>query len=225
MIATYTKDRNYEVLLCEYAAGTLDETCSLIVATHMTLCHETREIVHSYECIGGACLDICEEEDISKNLLEDVLSRLDNNYDEAQQETQKENSSAISLGFSVPRTLERYIFENSEMPLKWKKALPGMSTYDLPIEGCENAARIIKMEPGASVPTHGHGGQELTLIIDGAMTDEHGTYNVGDLIIQDAGFEHTPTAHKEYGCVCLAVSCAPIKLKGIASLLNPFLSK
>ncbi len=224
MIATYTTDRDYEVLLCEYAAGTLDETCSLIVATHITLCQETREMLHAYEEVGGSYLELCEEESLSTDALEAVLGRLDEDVDSTFTEADYETAADV-LGFSLPKTLESYIFQNTDLPLKWKKTLPGMVTYDLQVEGSNNAARIIKMEPGATVPTHGHGGQELTLIIDGAMTDENGTYNVGDLIIQDEGFEHTPTAHKEYGCVCLAVSCAPIKLKGFASLLNPFLSK
>ena len=222
MIATYTEDRNYEVLLCEYAAGTLDEPCSLIVATHATLCPETRKMVEAYECVGGACLEECEQEQLSDSALENILNRLDG---DSEKTVYIKSHPTETLGFSVPKTLEKYIFENSNLPLKWKKALPGMSTYDLPIEGSDNVARIIKMEPGAAVPKHGHGGQELTLIIDGAMTDENGTYNVGDLIIQEEGFQHTPVAHKEYGCVCLAVSCAPIKLTGFASLLNPFLSK
>lgn len=223
MIATYTKDRNYEVLLCEYAAGTLDEPCSLIVASHITLCSDTRQMLHEYECIGGAFLDVCDKADLSDNALESVLSKLD--VEDENVKSINSTSAAEQLGFSMPKALEAYLLEHVELPLKWKKTLPGMVTYELPIEGSDNIARIIKMEPGASVPSHGHGGQELTLVIDGAMKDEHGDYKVGDLIIQDERFEHTPVAHKEYGCVCLAVTCAPIKLKGFASLLNPFLSK
>ncbi|MGL1147904.1 zf-HC2 domain-containing protein, partial [Vibrio parahaemolyticus] len=44
-------------LLLDYAAGTLDEASSLLIATHLTLCPHCRREVAAAEAIGGSLLD------------------------------------------------------------------------------------------------------------------------------------------------------------------------
>ena len=43
-------------LLMAYAAGTLPEAFSLVVATHLSLCDECRARAASYDALGGAVL-------------------------------------------------------------------------------------------------------------------------------------------------------------------------
>ena len=55
-------------------------------------------------------------------------------------------------------------------------------------------------------------------------SDETGEYNVGDLIVEDETTIHAPVSCPRQGCVCLAVTTAPIRLTGwMGRLINPFL--
>ncbi|WP_332308091.1 zf-HC2 domain-containing protein, partial [Elstera litoralis] len=46
-----------ESLLIDYAAGTLPEAISLLVATHLTYCPTCRKEMAALEAVGGAMLD------------------------------------------------------------------------------------------------------------------------------------------------------------------------
>ena len=206
----------YQLLLCEYAAGTLDEARALIVAAHASLCADARASICRYEQIGGALLQSeCPPAALSEGCLEKVLAQID----AAPDKDPAAGSEPIVIdGINVPASLKSYL----EGCGPWKKRLPGMETKEIPTE-CANKAQLIRMTPGASSPAHGHGGQELTLVLDGAFDDEHGRYVRGDLIVLGEHEEHKPVADPQAGCLCLAVSCAPIKLKGWGAVLNPFL--
>jgi putative transcriptional regulator len=73
------------------------------------------------------------------------------------------------------------------------------------------------------MPTHGHRGQELTLVLAGSFSDEHGTFARGDVEEADEDVEHQPIADPGEDCICLAVTDAPLRLRGIAAILQPFL--
>ena len=40
----------------------------------------------------------------------------------------------------------------------------------------DDEIKLIKMDPGASVPMHSHGGKEYTLVLNGSFCDEYGKY-------------------------------------------------
>ena len=65
-----------ENLLMGYAAGTLPEAFSLVVASHVSMCDTCRAALESYEALGGAVL---EERGValSDTGLADCLARLD----------------------------------------------------------------------------------------------------------------------------------------------------
>ena len=63
-------------LLMAYAAGSLPEAFSLVVATHVSLCDECRARAEAYEAVGGAVLE-AETAPMSDASLEACLARLD----------------------------------------------------------------------------------------------------------------------------------------------------
>ena len=74
------------------------------------------------------------------------------------------------------------------------------------------------------MPRHTHGGEEITLVLAGAFSDEHGFYERGDVAVANENIEHRPVAHASGDCICLAVTDAPVRLTGgVGRLLNPFL--
>ena len=212
---------SYENLLFGYAAGTLDEAQNLIVATHLTLSNKGRNFVHHCENLGGALIETeCEPVAMADHALQNVLERLDTGTVHAEKTGNNTFSNHEAFGFDIPKPLQDSILGQS---VRWATLFPGMKAYDIKL-GCEQSiARFMKADPGHVSPHHKHGGMEITLVLDGAFSDETGHYDRGDLVVTDEHCDHTPKACPTNGCVCLVVTSEPIKLTGIASLLNPFL--
>ena len=106
--------------------------------------------------------------------------------------------------------------------LKWKQIYKGFSEFNLKIKD-DDELKLIKMDPGASVPLHSHGGKEYILVLDGSFCDEHGKYLVGDIQINDQKIKHTPIASKDDGCVCLSITEKDVIFYGrYGSFLNLF---
>ena len=95
----------------------------------------------------------------------------------------------------------------------------GLGAYQLPIPtGDEQTtARLLRIPAGRPVPTHSHGGLELTLVLSGAFSDATGTYSRGDLQEADENIDHQPHAALGEDCICLAVTDAPLRLKSLAA--------
>jgi len=85
-------------------------------------------------------------------------------------------------------------------------------------------ARLLYIPAGTAMPDHGHRGLELTLVLQGAFQDDEGYFARGDIEIADADLHHTPVADITQDCICLAVTDAPLRLKGLARLAQPFLN-
>lgn len=210
----------YEALLLSYAAGNLDEAQSLAVATHLTFSDKARTLVRQCEDLGGALIESqCTPVSMTDGALNNVLDHIESTEYHSGR-TDKESMPAPDLGFTIPKPLKDTITGQS---VKWAPLLPGMKACDIHLNCKNSAARFMKAAPGCVTPHHKHGGMEITLVLDGAFWDETGQYQRGDLIVTDEHYEHTPHACKKHGCVSLVVTSAPIKLTGIASLLNPFL--
>jgi len=89
--------------------------------------------------------------------------------------------------------------------VKWKSIYKGFKEYSLPIDD-KDSIKLIKMEPGTSVPFHSHNGKEYILVLDGSFSDQYGEYNKGDMQINDQKIKHIPTASNKNGCICLSIT-------------------
>lgn len=58
---------------------------------------------------------------------------------------------------------------------------------------------LVRFDPGARFPRHGHPEGEEILVLDGVFSDEHGHYPKGRFLLNPAGFEHAPFS--EQGCL------------------------
>lgn len=83
----------------------------------------------------------------------------------------------------------------------------------------------MNIKPGACFPQHKHTGLELTLVLSGGFSDEHGAYTQGDLVVSDANdAPHQPQACKQKGCVAVNVLSGGLHFTNFPGrLLNPFL--
>lgn len=64
-----------------------------------------------------------------------------------------------------------------------------------------HATSIVRYEPGASFPAHGHPLGEEILVLEGTFSDETGDYPAGTYFRNPEGFHHAPFSEK--GCTIL----------------------
>lgn len=213
---------SYESLMAAYAFGTLDQAQSLIVAVHLTLSPMARDLVRQCEDIGGEMMvRDCEAVPLSDHALDHVLGQLDQAFSDEEGCGSLSVLSSLLPDVCVPHILHDCLAE-AECAI-WAKPFPGFRVYQMPLACRRSSARILKVDKGAQGPRHRHGGIEITLVLDGAYSDETGTYRRGDLVVMDSSVAHAPVACSEHGCCCLVVSTGALKLTGWRRIFNPFL--
>jgi putative transcriptional regulator len=61
-------------------------------------------------------------------------------------------------------------------------------------------------------------------VLEGGFSDILGSYERGDITINDSSVDHQPVADDDGDCICFAVTDAPLRLTGrIGRLFNPFI--
>lgn len=205
-------------LLLAYAAGSLDQAMSLLVASHLTLCPRCRDEVSRAEALGGALLDEQPPSGSLDHLLDAVLGRLD------EPEPIVPRPAPITRpGSILPRPLQHAIGGDLD-GLRWKRLGQGLEQA-LVLQSGRSRARLYRIAPGLRIPEHGHDGTELTLVLQGGFSDVNGHYLPGDIACADEDVVHRPTADRDLACVCLAVTDAPLRLTGfVGRLVSPFLN-
>ncbi len=214
-----------DALLLDYATGALGEAESLVVATHMALCPLCRRKVAEIEAIGGAELDTIEQVAMADDALDRVMDRLDSLGDnQAPQALVTGEQHESDAPFMVPQPLRGYLQAELEA-LPWQSVIRGLDEVTLEV-GSDDMVRtkMLRIQPGCAMPQHTHEGSELTLVLDGAFSDERGYFARGDLAVTGSDVEHRPVADDDRVCYCLAVTTAPLRLTGtFGRLINPFL--
>ena len=80
--------------------------------------------------------------------------------------------------------------------LPWRTV--GRGIRDLKLAGDEHGfqSSLIRIRPGEAVPQHTHHGNELTLVLKGAFTDETGLSR-GDVAFATSDIDHQPVAEAD----------------------------
>ena len=106
--------------------------------------------------------------------------------------------------------------------IDWKSVYKGFKEFNIPVNDSDSV-KLIKMDPGTSVPLHSHNGKEYILVLEGSFCDEYGEYQKGDMQINDQQIKHNPTACNSDGCVCLSITENDVVFFGkFGSILNLF---
>lgn len=194
-----------EELMMGYAAGVLPEAFNLVVATHLSLCDESRAGVESYEAVGGAVLETTETAKMSSGALADCLKRI---------KTAPPGPRGAEPSKGVfPTPLKGYVGGDLEA-VKWRSLGGGVKQAILPTaKGA--TARLLFIPAGMAVPDHGHRGTELTLVLQGAFADEVDRFGRGDIEIADEDLNHQPVAEPGEDCICLAATDAPLRFNAL----------
>ncbi|WP_170431014.1 ChrR family anti-sigma-E factor [Ruegeria arenilitoris] len=202
-------------LLMAYAAGSLPEAFDLMVATHLSLCDHCRARAESFDAVGGCVL---QDQDTSASMSDGALAAT-----MALIAQSAPIAKPTRPGCSVlPAPLQDYVGGDVN-DIKWRSIGMGVKQAILPTTR-EATARLLFIPAGAAVPDHSHNGIELTMVLQGAFSDEVDHFARGDVEIADEDLHHTPTADISEDCICLAVTDAPLKFnKLMPRLFQPFL--
>lgn len=213
---------SYDVLLMEYAAGSLDRAHNMVISAHISMSPQARIFVERYEDVGGQLLeDLCEPVAMNTTV-ETFLDKLDTQAPETWKTRRK---CVLPDDLLLPECFETSLHDNGPETLAWSRIYPGIQSIKIPFPDCESSLRIYKMNAGARAPSHTHNGMEATLILEGAFSDEFGTYTVGDLVVRDIDNPaHSPQACPDQGCLCISVLSKSLELTGpIGRFLNNFI--
>jgi anti-sigma factor ChrR (cupin superfamily) len=113
-----------------------------------------------------------------------------------------DNITPPALPLVIDRLLQRATLLRDEPG--WMPFRPGVQVqwlYRMNDDG--PAAALLRYEPGASIPTHEQLGYEHILVLDGAQSDEHGTYPAGTLVVNRPHSVHQVAS--DNGCVVLII--------------------
>jgi putative transcriptional regulator len=203
-------------LLFDYGAGALSEAWSLAVATHLALCPQCRHDVDDVEALGGELLEGLAPVPVSRSAFDDVIARLDS-------EDAPEQPTARVPGHVLSQPLRGYLGSDAD-GLDWQRLGLGAYHILIPTGDTGITARLLRIPAGRPVPTHTHGGLELTLVLSGAFSDATGHFGRGDLQEADETLEHQPHATPGEDCICLAITDAPLRFSSFAArLVQPLL--
>lgn len=204
-----------DALIASYSAGTLPEAMDLIVATHISLCDECRAALGAQDAVGGAVLERAATEEVSDASLAGALAMIRGAGRPATPQAPRRDPV-------LPAPLLEYVGGSMD-DIRWRPLGMGVKQAVLRTKG-DAKARLLRIPAGAAMPDHGHRGIELTMVLKGAFSDEDGHFARGDIEIAHEDVHHTPVADTAEDCICLAVTDAPLRFRGIIPrLVQPFL--
>lgn len=205
--------------LLEYAAGSLPEAESLVVASHLAMCSDCREQLEILEEVGAILLEDGEVEYVPGSSYESVIGKIAAPLVEEAPRRIEFNENTLRL---IPSPLRDYL-DDDLSDLSWKRSGRGIEEVSLMHQG-DTRISLLRIRPGQQVPSHTHSGEEYTLILDGGYTDGNSHFGQGDISHLDGTVDHAPVADPGKPCLCLSVRTGPPRLTGVMGrILNPFI--
>ena len=210
-------------LLTDYTVGSLSVAPAVSITTHLKYCQQCRDSVSSLKQLGGALLCEAEPAQVSNDLLSQTLDRLD--AEEGEMALAEGASEVHEFELSdelkgIPEYLNQFLPRNG---LNWRKLSSSVTVAPISVGETRYELALHKICAGGQTPVHDHSGVEYTVVLKGSFSDEDGMYNEGDFLTREPGDIHRPFATQHEDCICLSVLEAPIKLKGLGRVLNPFM--
>lgn len=211
-------------LLLAYAAGSLSESLSLLVATHSALCPRCRREIERSEAIGAAVVEETEPVEMETAALASVLARLDAVSGGAEAAAEKCPAApfADAGAKGIPEPLRSYLDGRLD-DLRWRRLGPGVHQFPVLSQPGGLNTRLLRIAPQTTLPEHGHGGEEHTLVLKGCFFDGDEVFARGDLESAHGEIVHQPVSGPDEDCICLVVTDAPLRFTGLVGrILQPF---
>lgn len=202
-----------EALLMGYSAGTLPEAFNLVVASHVSMCDTCRAALAAYDSVGGALL-ADEAAPLADDSFAQTMARIARSPKDPIVTTPTRNAV-------FPAPLQDYVGGDLDA-VTWRNVGGGVQQAILHTSK-DASARLLRIPGGTKIPDHGHRGLELTLVLQGAFSDEEDRFGRGDIEVANEDVHHTPYAEPGEVCICLAATDAPLRFAGLLpKMLQPF---
>ncbi len=196
-------------LINAWVCGQLPHAFAVVVAAHVSMCDDCRSRAEAAEAVGGVVLDRLAPAAMSDDALDRLMAALDT----AAPPAPARPRSGVFPG-PVMEALEG-------RPPHWRM-LGGGIRQQILVDEAGASLRLLYIPSGRAVPEHGHGGLELTMVLQGSFSDSEGRFGVGDVECAHDGLDHQPVAGPEGPCICLAATDAPLRFHAmIPRLLQP----
>ena len=192
--------------LLAYAAGSLPEAFSLMVASHVSLCDACRATVESFDALGGSIVENAAGVPVAEDSLARTLARIDAMPSDSAKPPQPRGT--------LPAPLQAYVGGDLDA-VRWRPVGMGVKQAILPTSDDTATARLLFIPAGTAIPDHTHRGRELTLVLQGAFMDGTTRFGRGDVECADDDVTHTPVADISGDCICLAVTDAPLRFTAL----------
>lgn len=193
-------------MMWSYTVGNLDPAAGVLVATHLALCPRCRRELARMESAAGNMFEAIEAAPIDRRSLDDVLGRIDGS---GPARAQPPPRSAPSGNPIYPRPLRDYL-EDGQEPGSWRSMADGVESIDVDVQGEGRRMRIMRVQPGQRLPRHGHGGDEITMVLAGGYRTADGAFSRGDVECADSSTIHQPVADPGEPCLCVTVTRGPL---------------
>lgn len=210
-----------DATLLSYSAGALPAALAVVASAHLERCAECRERLLDADQIGGVLIQqqrVGAPADGARAAMLALLER-------------EPQSAPVTLPIELVESRDRDRlpsalhpwFGNSMRALRWRRVAPGVQRI-LAQNITGGDLMLLRIAPGSKLPLHSHGGNELTMILDGAYDDLLGHFGPGDVADLDGETLHQPVTAPGVPCICVAATDAPLKFSGwFARTLQPLL--
>lgn len=203
-------------LLVDYSAGNMSFGPALCVTAHLERCQLCHRELQDMTTLGAVLMEQQRAADIGPDLLDRVMHRIEN------------DDLTVSEQAVVPErrtVLDRFVPQDLQ-GIAWRGLGETCKSHELDVGDPSHVVSLIRIRRGGAVPRHTHRGQEITLVLQGGISDACGSYRVGDFIECNEEIDHRPVANQDEDCICLTSRSAPIKFTGpLMRTLNPFLRR
>jgi putative transcriptional regulator len=191
--------------LMSYAAGSLPAALAVVVAAHLSVCRHCPAEVATMELLGGALLA-----DLPGAALRGPKPGMP---DAAPRGRARATAGSAS---EVPAPLARLIGNDLDA-VTWRWISPGLWLRRVPV-GRGGQLHLLKGGPKVALPTHGHEGSEITMVLRGTLVDTTGRYTPGDVCDLDESVVHKPAAGTA-GCICIVAQERPARFRSLVMRL------
>ena len=197
--------------LMAFGAGAMSEPFAAVVSAHIELCPHCRALGRAMNALGGAFSAEATPEPLSDSTVDVLLARLDDVIP-----ARRLLDAAPADAGDLPGALARIAGAGLDR-IDWRRSLlPGVDERVFEFAGASGAhvLRFFRALPGSDMPEHRHAGDELTLVLRGALRDGEAVYRRGDLGDLDDRAIHNPIAGGDEPCICVIVEEGPAIFTG-----------
>jgi putative transcriptional regulator len=217
---TYSNDHMLDDgWMLDAASGAAPRAVRVLAACQSALRPDVNSRYHAAETAFGALLESAPAARLSDNALAAVMARID--------ELPARQAEFAYFDPVIPAALKREIHRSVQK--SWRRKIGGHSEIVLDsLSEPGVRARLLSIPPGKGAPEHGHGGEEITLVLSGSFTDGRSSYRRGDTCHADNSLVHAPRVDSDETCICFAVELGDLvptnpALAAVSRLLGPIM--